>query len=102
MPPTCIEVSMPTQCTSVFIRYSRVVSIIVPTKFAQLMVYYELLKFKQLFDNDVSMKIKCTQKKRLNTSMLVCLFVCLFLNDNKGNNKITELRTILQRESQNS
>ena len=23
-------------------------------------------------------------------------------NDNKGNNKITELRTILQRESQNS
>ena len=24
------------------------------------------------------------------------------INDNKGNNKITELRTILQRESQNS
>lgn len=59
--PTCIEVSMPKQCTSVFICYSRVVSIIVPTKFAQLMVYYELLKFKQLFDNDVS--------------MFVCLFV---------------------------
>ena len=29
-----------------------------------------------------------------------CLFFILFVN--KGNNKITELRTILQRESQNS
>ena len=28
--------------------------------------------------------------------------VLMFLSVNKGNNKITELRTILQRESQNS
>jgi hypothetical protein len=27
---------------------------------------------------------------------------CLLEDNNKGNNKITELRTILQRESQNS
>ena len=32
----------------------------------------------------------------------ICCFVCVLLSVNKGNNKITELRTILQREGQNS
>ena len=34
--------------------------------------------------------------------VFVCLGLGLILIGNKGNNKITELRTILQRESQNS
>ena len=43
----------------------------------------------------------------MNKSTLGCYFIKLTLqssmsNINKGNNKITELRTIFQRESQNS
>ena len=34
--------------------------------------------------------------------LLVCGTIELLLHVNKGNNKITELRTILERESQNS
>ena len=33
---------------------------------------------------------------------LIVINIILFLSGNKGNNKITELRTILQSESQNS
>ena len=37
----------------------------------------------------------------LGTVPTVCCFFCFPLYYHKGNNKITELRTILQRESQN-
>jgi hypothetical protein len=39
------------------------------------------------------------EAKGINTE---CLIVTLMNEANKGNNKITELRAILQRESQNS
>ena len=38
----------------------------------------------------------------LNQKVKTRFFMDFQLMDNKGNNKITELRTILQRESQNS
>jgi hypothetical protein len=47
-----------------------------------------------------------TQKRVLSTKLYFYVFIMWHLIEkwlmNKGNNKITELRTILQRESQNS
>ena len=40
--------------------------------------------------------------KNILLSMCDVKFVLIFISLNKGNNKITELRAILQRESQNS
>jgi hypothetical protein len=34
--------------------------------------------------------------------MIICDYIYVLQHVNKGNNKITELRAILQRESQNS
>ena len=39
-------------------------------------------------------------KHKYNSPFILYIFA--YLVENKGNNKITELRTILQRESQNS
>ena len=55
----------------------------------------------KLLDNILSReKIICSSSHQIigTSSQSTISFLC----ENKGNNKITELRTILQRESQNS
>ena len=42
----------------------------------------------------------CVYKQGLECFIFICIWMLVFTN--KGNNKITELRTILQREGQNS
>jgi hypothetical protein len=53
---------------------------------------------KKKKDNTVTVM---TQKKNYSSQVLDCDNLNIFNAWNKGNNKITELRTILQRVSQN-
>ena len=53
-------------------------------------------------ESSVSVCVEGTVAITETKQFLFLNILTLFVLDNKGNNKITELRTILQRESQNS
>ena len=51
-----------------------------------------------------SVSAKCLEQLGFHIKIFIILYAddTVIMSENKGNNKITELRTILQRESQNS
>ena len=69
---------------------------------------------KNHLDQNKKNKTCTTTTSTVNSQIIACIHICDFeitnqnarliiaISGNKGNNKITELRTILQRESQNS